>query len=232
MTPKAPMPRTISLREQLVTVLAGAERPLSTGEIMIGLAEEGQRCDSSRTVQGGCAHGWANRYGSTCSGGCWHSRAYPQLRALERLGVISHVPRTDSSPCAHWWLKDSGTENGGADRQRLGLYLSEAGRVEPELRPCRGSGRPATPRIVSVRRALLAALNEADHPLSTDEVRQATEGRYEYTTVYAQLCRLAKLALVRHKPRFAHPVTRTALWAPVTDTESDATINAILELSE
>lgn len=232
MSPKAPMARTIAIREQLVTVLASAERPLTTGEIMIGLAEEGRRCDSSRTVQGGCAHGWADRYGSTCSGGCWHPRAYPQLRALERLGVISHVPRTDSSPCAHWWLNDSTADNGGVDRQRLGLRLSEAGRVGLELRPCRGSGRQATSRIIGVRRALLAALNEADRPLSTDEVRQAVAGRYEYTTVYAQLCRLAKLGLVRHKPRFAHPVTRTALWAAVTDAESDAAINAILEISE
>lgn len=50
----------------------------------------------------------------------------------------------------------------------------------------------------------------------------------DYLAVYSQLTKLARLGLVHHKPRFADPLTPTALWSIVCDAESDAAFNAAL----
>lgn len=215
--------RTADLRQRLVVILTAADRALTTAEILTRLADEGRQCNSSRAVRGQCAHGWANRYGATCAGGCWHPRAYPQLLALERGGIVSHVPRTDRSPCAHWWLKDS------AENAAHGPTQWPASGRPGSVASLRLSGRSSTPRIVRLRRALLAVLADTQEPLSTDQVRQALPLKVAYTAVYSQLCRLTELGLVQHKPRFAAPTTKCALWTSVADPENDAAINAVLE---
>lgn len=221
--------RTVVLRERLLAVLGAADHAVTTAEILIGLADGGRQCDSSIAVRGGCAHGWRNRYGPTCAGGCWHPRAYPQLRALERLGLIDHVPRTDQSSSAHWWLKDSASAADVDCHARALGSCAAPGKFSPEQRrQRRDSGRAAPERIVRVRRALLAVINRAGRPLSTDEVRQGLPSNIEYTTAYAQLRVLAELGLVHHKPRFAQPMTRSAMWSWVPDAESDSAINAAL----
>lgn len=225
--------RTVLIRERLLAVLSSADRALTTAEILVGLADGGRQCNSGLAVRGGCAHGWRNRYGSTCAGGCWHPRAYPQLRALERLGLISHVPRTDQSSSAHWWLKDSAT---AGDDDRLAKALGSCvapGQFSPDPRRRRSdSGRAASPRIVRVRRALLAVINDAGGALTTDQVCQSLPPGISYTAAYSQLRVLAELGLVHHKPRFAHPMTRSAMWSSVTDSDCDAAINAALARAE
>lgn len=226
--------RTVVLRERLLAVLGAADRPLTTSEILVGLADGGRQCDSRIAVRDGCAHGWRNRYGPTCAGGCWHPRAYPQLRALERLGLISHVPRTDQSSSAHWWVNDSSNGNNDLDLAKTLGSCVAPGQFAPDPRRRRSESgvRAASPRIVRVRRALLAVLNDADGALSTDDVRQGLPPGISYTAAYSQLRVLAELGLVHHKPRFAPPMTRSAMWSSVTDADCDEAINAALARAE
>jgi len=224
----------VELREQLVAILDAADVAMSTTDILRQLAAGGRNCASTRHPDGACAHGWSMPGGATCAAGCWYLRVYPQLRALKLAGVVDQVPRTARSRTAHWWL---------AGRQLAPVTSAVPRRFVPR--------RPATPRIVSVRRAVLAVVGAAGTSMSTNDVCRELPARLGcdqhrpecastpgasgcermcwYTTAYPQLCRLAQMGLLRHKPRFAEPMTREAQWSPIGAADSDAALNAALE---
>ncbi|MEW5810295.1 MAG: hypothetical protein AB1925_12660 [Actinomycetota bacterium] len=91
---RRPMAKTIALRDQIISVLrAEHPMPISTNDVLIKVANEGRNCNSVRTTDGTC-HDWTGRWAlrDGCPAWCWHSRVYPQLRALTALGLIEQVP--------------------------------------------------------------------------------------------------------------------------------------------
>jgi hypothetical protein len=91
---RAVAPRTAALRRGLLTVLAGADAPLSTSQVLLGLRDS-TGCNS-RVDRKEC------RFGPRCAAWCWHTSAYAQLRALARLGLVEHLPGSEHSGRAHW----------------------------------------------------------------------------------------------------------------------------------
>ena len=79
---RTPTARSVALRNDLLVGLRAAEKPQSTPQILTRVANHGRNCASARPA---CPDV------DQCRALCWHQRIYPQLRALERAGLIARV---------------------------------------------------------------------------------------------------------------------------------------------
>ena len=93
---RRPATPTVAVRDQILAILRGADDPLSTPQILIRMGNGGRNCNGPRP--GSC------RSPGDCPAWCWSTPGphgppvYPQLRALERLGLVAraHYPNPDS----------------------------------------------------------------------------------------------------------------------------------------
>jgi hypothetical protein len=95
-------PRTIALRHQLLAALRNADGPLSTNALCTLVARDGDNCGQ---FDGRCASQIER-----CHGGCWWTRVYPQLRALQRMGLVDWVHYPRPIRCTYWRYIEAETE--------------------------------------------------------------------------------------------------------------------------
>lgn len=89
--------RTVAVRRRMLEVLSMADDPLSTPQVCRLLADAGRNCNHYLARGRRCADPYLAR-GEVCRASCWHQPVYPQLRALERLGLVArvHYPNRES----------------------------------------------------------------------------------------------------------------------------------------
>lgn len=89
--PKSCAPRTVALRDQILGILrAHHPRTVPTGVVLTELANNKAVCGDPAPGSTGCVRAeWGHiRATDYCRAGCWYSRAYPQLVALTKLGLV------------------------------------------------------------------------------------------------------------------------------------------------
>lgn len=96
MSPK-PAIRTVAVRDQILAILREAADPLPTPQILVAMSNGGRHCNGPhnqecRSPGGDCPAWW------WCTPGPHGPPVYPQLRALERLGLVARAqyPNPDS----------------------------------------------------------------------------------------------------------------------------------------
>lgn len=128
---------TADVHRRLLAILGEAGQPLPTPEILVRMADQGHRCNGPH---GGQCRDWPGRSGGFydhCPAWCWTTPGprgtpvYPQLRALERRGLIErvHHPNAESitaavaagkltehlesaqSGCVYWFLADTESDD-------------------------------------------------------------------------------------------------------------------------
>lgn len=80
--------RTAALRSRLLKLLADANCPQSTPQLCALMTSGGRRCNTALTHRTYC-HGPSQA--PPCLGWCWRPAIYPQLRAMEKLGLVARV---------------------------------------------------------------------------------------------------------------------------------------------
>lgn len=90
--------RTVAVRDTILAVLRSEwPLPISTGDVLLGMAGTGGGCNRPLQTDGQCQL----LSGSSCRAWCWYSPVYAQLRALSRLGLVEQVRRPDMRS-AYW----------------------------------------------------------------------------------------------------------------------------------
>lgn len=105
-----PTPRTVALRDRILLILRDNwPLPISTREVLRAMTNGGNSCNSYNADRGQCPRPTSLRPDEPCFGWCWQQAVYPQLRAMEHLGLVELV-RIEGHRAVYWRYVEQETD--------------------------------------------------------------------------------------------------------------------------
>lgn len=143
---RQPQPSTVQVRRHLLAILADADAPMSTPDVLVALSRR-FGCNSPDTKPT-CR--FANDPRNSCPAWCWHQPAYPQLRAMANRGLVERI-RVPDHRCVYWRRLDN-----ESDEAMNQLFVDHNGPDSAETGPAGDSDQVR--QLYRERAHLVAAL--------------------------------------------------------------------------
>lgn len=102
---RQPQSGTVAVRRRLLEILAQADEPMSTPDVLVAMSRRAGCNDPDTTPV--CRFAGDPR--GSCPAWCWQQPVYPQLRAMAKLGLVQRI-RVPDHRCVYWQRVDNETD--------------------------------------------------------------------------------------------------------------------------